>query len=102
MLWYLLKINKWKLHSETISDLYNELFRWLPLASLIDNQIYVVHGGLSEKTLSLKDMMKIKREKYISVIQSPILNERNAFINSLNVNDLTEWGLVSKKLILQK
>lgn len=73
--------------------MYNEVFRFLPLASLVDNKIYVVHGGISEKT-SLKDILKIKREKYVSIIQSPMANDRNAFISNLSLNEINEWSQV--------
>ncbi len=70
------------------------MFRWLPLASLIDNRIYVVHGGISEKTM-LKDILKIKREKYVSIIQSPMANDQNAFVPNLSLNEINEWSQVT-------
>jgi serine/threonine-protein phosphatase with EF-hand domain len=87
------KLKKLKMHHQQISSLYNEVFRFLPLASLVDNKIYVVHGGISEKTL-LKDILKIKREKYVSIIQSPMANDRNAFISSLSLSEINEWSQV--------
>lgn len=73
--------------------LYDEVFSWLPLAALIDTKIYVVHGGISDRTL-LKDIYKIKREKYVSILKPPILNEDGEMIKNLSIEDVFEWRQV--------
>jgi hypothetical protein len=88
-----------KAHSKRISYLYNEVFSWLPLASLVDNKIYVVHGGISDRTL-LKDVSKIKREKYVSILKPPILNDNGEIIENLNMSELFEWRQVLDALWL--
>ncbi len=35
-----------KNHSKKICCLYDEIFSWLPLASMIDDKTFVVHGGI--------------------------------------------------------
>ena len=54
--------------------LYSEIFQWLPLASIIDDQIYVVHGGISDTT-ELKELVLVKREKYASILKPPFFEE---------------------------
>lgn len=37
-------------NSEKILKLIDEVYRWLPLGSVIDNRVLVVHGGISDTT----------------------------------------------------
>jgi hypothetical protein len=88
--------------------LYSEVFQWLPLASLIDDQIYVVHGGISDST-SLKDLGVVKREKYASILKPPFLEEEDGesesdagdiLAKSLKYDDFTEWKQVQLFFLL--
>ncbi|PAA69538.1 hypothetical protein BOX15_Mlig032497g1 [Macrostomum lignano] len=50
-----------------IIGLFNEVFSWLPIATMIDGSIFVVHGGISDSVdLGLLD--KLDRHKYYSLI----------------------------------
>lgn len=40
---------------------FNELFEWLPLAAVIKDRIFCVHGGLSPRLSELSDISRIKR-----------------------------------------
>jgi hypothetical protein len=79
--------------------LYSEVFQWLPLAALIDDQIYVVHGGISENTM-LKDIAQVKRENYASILKPPFLedndgeSESDIRTKSLKYDDFAEWKQV--------
>ena len=49
-------------YDETVMRLFAEIFNWLPLAAVIENQVFVVHGGLStqndgEVTLAEIDLL---------------------------------------------
>ena len=41
----------------------NEVFDYLPLAAIINNKVFCVHGGLSPSVLSIQDVRKIILKK---------------------------------------
>ncbi|XP_071545564.1 serine/threonine-protein phosphatase with EF-hands pef-1-like [Panulirus ornatus] len=57
-------------HGPRILRLLEEVYRWLPLATVIDHKVLVVHGGISLDT-DLKSIATIGRSKYMSVLSSP-------------------------------
>jgi diadenosine tetraphosphatase ApaH/serine/threonine PP2A family protein phosphatase len=48
----------------------NDCFNWLPLAALLDNEIFCVHGGISPKLIDLQQINEFKRpiESYDHVL----------------------------------
>ena len=56
----------------------------------------MVHGGISDKTL-VKDLMKIKRDKYVSILKPPLLDENGNLKESLDDDELFEWKQVTFK-----
>uniref|UniRef100_A0A1A9Z4V7 Serine/threonine-protein phosphatase with EF-hands n=1 Tax=Glossina pallidipes TaxID=7398 RepID=A0A1A9Z4V7_GLOPL len=56
---------------ERILKLIDEVYRWLPLGSVIDDRVMVVHGGISDKT-DLNIIRKLDRSKYISILRPPV------------------------------
>lgn len=78
------------------------MFQWLPLATLIDNQIYVVHGGISDTT-TIKDIASIRRERYTSILKPPFFGDEddddighhgsNADLTArgIHLDDVNEW-----------
>ncbi|KAK8748422.1 hypothetical protein OTU49_016134, partial [Cherax quadricarinatus] len=57
-------------HGPRILRLLEEVYRWLPLVTVIDNKVMVVHGGISSDT-DLSYITNIDRSKYVSVLRSP-------------------------------
>ncbi|KFP72055.1 Serine/threonine-protein phosphatase with EF-hands 2, partial [Acanthisitta chloris] len=59
---------KYKVHGKKILRMFQNVFCWLPLATLIDQKVLVIHGGISDTT-DLDMLEKIQRDKYISVLR---------------------------------
>lgn len=51
-----------QLHGKKILQLLEELFAWLPIGTIVDNEVLVIHGGISEST-DLNLLYSIKRNK---------------------------------------
>uniref|UniRef100_A0A3Q2NUN5 Serine/threonine-protein phosphatase with EF-hands n=1 Tax=Fundulus heteroclitus TaxID=8078 RepID=A0A3Q2NUN5_FUNHE len=43
-------LTKYKIHGKRILKLLQKIFSWLPLASVIDQKVLVLHGGISDST----------------------------------------------------
>lgn len=51
-------------YSPQMSDLFTEVYNWLPLCHLLNNRVLVMHGGLfSEPDITLDDIRKIDRNR---------------------------------------
>jgi serine/threonine-protein phosphatase 5 len=50
-------------YDETVMNIFTEVFQWLPLAHVINDKIFVVHGGLFERdNVTLDDIRAVKRD----------------------------------------
>uniref|UniRef100_A0A673M782 protein-serine/threonine phosphatase n=1 Tax=Sinocyclocheilus rhinocerous TaxID=307959 RepID=A0A673M782_9TELE len=58
-------LNKYKLHGKRILKLLQKIFSWLPLVTVIDQRVLIVHGGISDTT----DLALIAR--YVSSLRPP-------------------------------
>lgn len=50
------------MHGKKILKMIQNVFCWLPLATLIDQKVLIVHGGISDTT-DLDMLEKIQRNK---------------------------------------
>ena len=55
-------IYKYKANATRLLRLMENIYSWLPIASLIDDHIFVTHGGISDIT-DMKKINQIKRHK---------------------------------------
>nr|XP_014345038.1 PREDICTED: serine/threonine-protein phosphatase with EF-hands 1 [Latimeria chalumnae] len=63
-------MQKYKLHSTEILELVQDVFSWLPLATIIDNKVLIVHGGIAETT-DLNLLNSLERDKFKSALRPP-------------------------------
>ncbi|WKY02319.1 hypothetical protein Q1695_015953 [Nippostrongylus brasiliensis] len=78
-------MTKYKDHSTMIMKTLEDVFSQLPIATIIDKEIFVVHGGISDKT-DVSHLEKIHRNKYHSVLRPPVRMSKES--NSVNME---EW-----------
>ncbi|XP_068190173.1 serine/threonine-protein phosphatase with EF-hands 2-like isoform X2 [Antennarius striatus] len=65
-------LGKYRVHGKKILKLLQKIFSWLPLATLIDHKVLIVHGGISDTT-DLDVMARVDRHKYVSALRPPKL-----------------------------
>ncbi|CAF4144328.1 unnamed protein product, partial [Rotaria sordida] len=86
-------IHKYKSHATRLLHLFENIYSWLPVASLIDDHIFVTHGGISNIT-DLTIINQIKRQKYVSVLSPSFIippNEDEFQIGNIPNDLLLEW-----------
>ncbi|KAJ1371189.1 peflin or Penta-EF hand domain-containing protein 1 [Parelaphostrongylus tenuis] len=62
---------KYKDHASLIAKILEDLFSWLPIATIIDKDIFVVHGGISDRT-EVASIEKIHRNRNSTAHQFPL------------------------------
>ncbi|XP_012155630.1 serine/threonine-protein phosphatase rdgC isoform X3 [Ceratitis capitata] len=62
---------KYRRNSEKLMLMIEEVYRWLPLGSIVNNRVLIVHGGISNTT-DLDMIRSIDRGKYVSILRPPI------------------------------
>uniref|UniRef100_A0A8C2HF58 Serine/threonine-protein phosphatase n=1 Tax=Cyprinus carpio TaxID=7962 RepID=A0A8C2HF58_CYPCA len=62
-------MQKYKTHGREILQLLQDVFSLLPLATVIDNKVLIVHGGISDKT-DLDFLSTVERHKVVPFLDS--------------------------------
>ncbi|XP_070844938.1 serine/threonine-protein phosphatase with EF-hands 2-like [Chaetodon trifascialis] len=63
-------LGKYRVHGKKILKLLQKIFSWLPLATVIDQKVLIVHGGISDAT-DLDTITRMDRHKYVSALRPP-------------------------------
>ncbi|KAM5196731.1 serine/threonine-protein phosphatase with EF-hands 1 isoform 1-T5 [Hipposideros larvatus] len=64
-------LRKYKIHGKKILQVLEEVYMWLPIGTIIDSKVLVIHGGISEST-DFNLLQRIERNKMRSVLMPPI------------------------------
>ncbi|KAM3723001.1 Serine/threonine-protein phosphatase with EF-hands pef-1 [Dirofilaria immitis] len=82
-------MTKYKKSANALLKLLQDIFSWLPLATIIDNKIFVTHGGISDTT-NLDRLRNLPRYQYASVLRPPLI------FNGMKKKsvDTKEWKLI--------
>ncbi|CAL8322382.1 unnamed protein product [Lota lota] len=70
-------LGKYRVHGKKILKLLHKMFSWLPLATVIDGKVLVVHGGISDTT-DLNIIARMERHKYVSALRPPKRRHQSA------------------------
>ncbi|XP_060530879.1 serine/threonine-protein phosphatase rdgC isoform X2 [Cylas formicarius] len=62
---------KYRKNAERLLKLIEDVYRWLPLGTIVNNTVLVVHGGISDNT-DLGVIRNLEREKYASLLRPPL------------------------------
>uniref|UniRef100_A0A673KX39 Serine/threonine-protein phosphatase n=1 Tax=Sinocyclocheilus rhinocerous TaxID=307959 RepID=A0A673KX39_9TELE len=66
-------LGKYQVHGKMILKLLQKIFSWLPLATVIDQKVLILHGGISDKTdLNVIAKLDRHRVRYSSVLSLSI------------------------------
>ncbi|XP_030623806.1 serine/threonine-protein phosphatase with EF-hands 2 [Chanos chanos] len=63
-------LGKYRQHGKKILKLLQKIFSWLPLATVIDQKVLILHGGISDTT-DLNVISKMDRHRYVSTLRPP-------------------------------
>ncbi|KAM5271763.1 serine/threonine-protein phosphatase with EF-hands 2 [Ctenodactylus gundi] len=61
-------MHKYMIHGKKILRMLQDVFCWLPLATLVDEKVLILHGGISHKT-DLDLLGKLERHKIVSTLR---------------------------------
>ncbi|XP_032694297.1 serine/threonine-protein phosphatase with EF-hands 2 isoform X2 [Lontra canadensis] len=62
-------MHKYKTHGKKILKTLQDVFCWLPLATLVDEKVLILHGGVSDTT-DLELLAKLDRHKVVDILWS--------------------------------
>uniref|UniRef100_A0A8C9SBH2 Serine/threonine-protein phosphatase n=1 Tax=Scleropages formosus TaxID=113540 RepID=A0A8C9SBH2_SCLFO len=65
-------LGKYRLHGKKILKLLQKIFSWLPLATVIDQKVLILHGGISDTTdlniIAQADRHKVKSTSFLLIV----------------------------------
>ncbi|CAM4656558.1 serine/threonine-protein phosphatase with EF-hands 2 isoform X3 [Lepidochelys kempii] len=85
-------MQKYKVHGKKILKMLQNVFCWLPLATIIDQKVLILHGGVSDVT-DLVLLAKIPRHKFVSVLRGKKRKEKSRHMDSKAINGESPVGV---------
>ncbi|CAL1615804.1 unnamed protein product [Knipowitschia caucasica] len=79
------------MHGKRILKLLQKIFSWLPLATVIDQKVLVIHGGISDCT-DLGIIARVDRHKYVSALRPPKRRHTSSAGVSVDSDLDEEWS----------
>ncbi|KAM7415785.1 hypothetical protein PAMA_018041 [Pampus argenteus] len=89
-------LTKYKMHGKRILKLLQKIFSWLPLATVIDQKVLVLHGGISDIT-DLSILARVDRHSYVSALRPPKKRQQSSASLSID-SDLDDDSSNNKRL----
>ncbi|KAG8240740.1 protein phosphatase, EF-hand calcium binding domain [Homalodisca vitripennis] len=83
---------KYKHNAERLLKLIEGVYRWLPLGTVVNNKVLIVHGGISDIT-DLDWVRSLDRQKYVSLLRPPVVPETSNAVATEAI-DKMEWKQV--------
>ncbi|KAG7490330.1 hypothetical protein JOB18_033312 [Solea senegalensis] len=93
-------LTKYKLHGKRILKLLQKIFSWLPLATVIDQKVLVLHGGISDST-DLSVIARVDRHKYVSALRPPKRRHMSSTRTSID-SDMDEEVWSANRFLLRR
>ncbi|KAK5932089.1 hypothetical protein CgunFtcFv8_003823 [Champsocephalus gunnari] len=88
-------LSKYRMHGKRILKLLQKIFSWLPLATVIDQKVLVIHGGISNTT-DLSVLARVDRHNYNSALRPPKKRHQREVGESIDSDE--EAGSTNKVL----
>lgn len=85
-------LTKYKMHGKRILKLLQKIFSWLPLATVIDQKVLVIHGGISDST-DLGIIARVDRHNYVSALRPPKRRQTSSAGISVDSELDEEWSV---------
>ncbi|XP_061585569.1 serine/threonine-protein phosphatase with EF-hands 2 [Cololabis saira] len=86
-------LTKYKIHGKRILKLLQKIFSWLPLATVIDQKVLILHGGISDST-DLSLLGRVDRHIYVSAMRPPKMRRQN--LAAMNVDADVDDEILNK------
>nr|XP_042125268.1 serine/threonine-protein phosphatase with EF-hands 1 isoform X2 [Peromyscus maniculatus bairdii] len=74
-------LHKYKLHGRKILQILEEVYTWLPIGTIIDDEILIIHGGVSEST-DLNTLRCLQRNKIVDLLWSDPKGRKGCYPNT--------------------
>ncbi|XP_068122442.1 serine/threonine-protein phosphatase with EF-hands 1-like [Hyperolius riggenbachi] len=81
-------MQKYKIHAPKILTILEDIYSQLPLATIIDSKVLILHGGIADTT-DLDFLSSIERTKYKSALRAPQTGSRKG--STMDQNPLDSY-----------